>query len=112
VDREIAGVVIPAFVELAGVVVLQDGQKLPMLSPALMIQAVPVNGTTLSTAVRSDGAFRLPLVEGEYQVSFGTLPEGISVKSIMYGSTDLLSSPLKLDGSRDVQEIRVTMERK
>jgi hypothetical protein len=111
-NREITGVVIPSFVELAGVVALQDGQKLPALSTALMIQAVPVKGTTLATAIRSDGSFRFPLGEGEYRISMGKLPEGISVKSILYGLTDLLSTPLKLDGSGELKEIRVTMEQK
>jgi hypothetical protein len=109
-DRDIDGVVIPGFVELTGIVVLQDGQKLPALSPALMIQAIPVKGTTLATAVRSDGSFRFPLVEGEYRISFGKLPEGILVKSIMYGSAEILNSPLKLDGNGELREIRVTVE--
>jgi hypothetical protein len=108
--REMTGVVVPAFVELTGVVVLEDGQKLPSMSTALMIQAVPVKGTTLATAIRSDGVFRFPLVEGEYRISMAKLPEGISVKSILYGSTDLSSTPLKLDGSGELKEIRVTME--
>jgi hypothetical protein len=110
-DRDMTGVLIPAVLELTGIVVLQDGQQLPMLSPALMIQAVPAKGTTLATAIRADGGFRFPLIEGEYRISFGKLPEGISVKSIAYGSIDLLSTPLKLDGSEAVREIRVTMER-
>jgi hypothetical protein len=109
-DREITGVAVPAYVELTGIVVLQDGQKLPSLSTALMIQAVPVKGATLATAIRSDGAFRFPIVEGEYRISMGKLPGGISVKSIQYGSTNLLSTPLKLDGSGELKEIRVTME--
>jgi hypothetical protein len=110
-DRDMTGVVIPAVLELTGIVVLQDGQQLPMLSPALMIQAVPAKGTTLATAIRADGGFRFPLIEGEYRISMGKLPEGISVKSIQYGSSDILNSPLKLDGSEDVRQIRVTMER-
>jgi Carboxypeptidase regulatory-like domain len=110
-NREIAGVVIPGFVELTGVAVLQDGQKLPLQSIALMIHAVPAKGTILATVIRPDGGFRFPLVEGEYRISMGKLPEGISVKSIEYGSADLLNAPLKLDGSGELREIRVTMER-
>ena len=77
---------------------------------ALMIQAIPVKGTTIATVVRSDGSFRFPMVEGEYRISFGKLPEGIWVKSIMYGSADILNSPLKLDGNGELREIRVTVE--
>ena len=111
-DRALAGIVIPAFVELTGVAVMQDGQSLPPLSTALMIQAVPVKGTTLATAIRADGGFRFPIVEGEYRISMGKLPEGISLKSIQYGTTDLLTTPLKLDGTGELKEIRVTMEQK
>jgi hypothetical protein len=109
-DRDLRGVQIPGFVELSGVVALQDGQKFPTLSPALMIQATPSAGAPLATAVRSDGSFRFPLVEGEYRISFGKLPAGLSLKSIAYGSTDLLTAPLKLDGAEPVREIFVTME--
>jgi len=110
-DRDVTGLIIPAFVELTGVVVLQDGLKLPAFSPALMIQATPAKGTTLATAIR-DGVFRFPVVEGEYRVSMGNLPDGIALQSIFFGSTDLLSTPLKLDGSGELKEIRVTMEQK
>ena len=109
-DREVSGIVLPAQVELSGVVILQDGQKLPRLSPALMVQATSVKGLTLATAIRSDGGFRFPLAEGEYRISLGKLPAGLSVKSIAYGATDLLNAPLKLDGTEAQREIRVTME--
>ena len=109
-DREVSGIVVPGFVELLGVVVLQDGQKFPALSPALMIQAKSAKGASLATAIRSDGGIRFPITEGEYRISLGKLPAGMSVKSIAYGATDLLTMPLKLDGSEAPGEIRVTME--
>ena len=110
-DREISGVVVPGFAELSGTVVLQDGEKLPSMSPALMIQAVSAKGTTLATAIRPDGGFRFPLIEGEYRISMGKLPAGFVVKSMVYGATDLLGGPLKLDGSGELGQIRVTIER-
>src|SRR5688572_18211601 len=109
-DREISGVIVPAFVELTGIVALQDGQKLPTLSPALMIRAVRDKGATLATAIRPDGGFRFPLIEGDHQISLGNLPPGLSVKSITYGATDLLNAPLKLDGITELVPIHVTIE--
>jgi hypothetical protein len=109
-DREVSGIVVPAYVELLGAVVLQNSQKFPTLSPALMIQATSVKGASLATVIRSDGGFRFPLTEGEYRISLGKLPAGMTVTSISYGSMDLLKASLKLDGSEALQEIRVTVE--
>lgn len=109
-DREISGVLVPGFVEVAGVVVvLQGAKELPRASPALMIQAVSPRGESLATPIRSDGTFRFPLIEGEYRISMGKLPAGISVESLAYGSSDLLLNPLKLDGAEALHEIRVTL---
>ena len=109
-DRDVTGIVVPAYIEVAGVVLLQDGQPVPKFSPALMIQATLVNGTTFATAIRADGKFRFPLVEGEYRITFGKLPTGMTAKSIAYGSTDLLNTPLKLDGAETLRELRVTID--
>jgi hypothetical protein len=75
-----------------------------------MLEAVSP-GASMATAVRSDGEFRLPLVEGEYRISLGSLPAGISVMSIAYGSSDLLNLPLKLDGTEAAREVRVTIRK-
>jgi hypothetical protein len=109
--REISGLIVPGFLELTGNVLLQDGQRLPHLSPALMIQATPVKGATRATAVRPDGEFRFPLIEGEYRMSLGKLPAGFVLKSMVYGTADLLNAPLNLDGSAGPGQIRVTIER-
>src|SRR5688572_23505985 len=110
-DREITGIVLPAFSTVAGRVIMEDKSGIPAPPYALMIEAKRASGTTLATTVTSNG-FTLPLVESEYQISFGKLPAGLSVKSISYGSTDLLRDPLKLDGSSKPTEIRVTLEKK
>jgi hypothetical protein len=57
---------------------------------------------------RADGAFALALFPGEYRVSLTALPAGYSVRSISYGTTDVLQEPLKITGSSS-QEIRVTL---
>jgi hypothetical protein len=111
-DREVAGVRVPAYAELTGQVGFQDGRKLPAFSTALTIEAKPPQGISLATLVRADGTFRFPLAEGEYRISFGKLPAGLSVKSITYGVVDLLTEPLKLDGEFDLREFRITLDAK
>jgi len=111
-DRDVTGLTLPATVELSGHVALSDGSILPLLSPALMISVRRSNGTTLSTAIRSEGAFRLPLPEGVYRVEFDNLPAGLMLKSLTYGSSDLTNSPLKLDGASPIVDIRVMLERR
>jgi hypothetical protein len=110
-DREITGLVVPAFVELAGRVAMDDGGPMPPASFALMIEARRADGSILSTAVRPDGTFRLPLAEGEYRIAHGKLPPGASTRSLRYGSTDLLNEPLRLNGTAAPSEIRLTLSR-
>ena len=83
-----------------------------MRVPLLMANAKRPNGTMLSTAIRQDGAFRFPLTEGEYRISFDKLPPGLSIQSISYGSIDLLKDSLRLDGVTAVANIHITLEKK
>jgi hypothetical protein len=108
-DREIRGLAVPASVDLGGRVVLEDGSDVPSSQTALMIEAKRLNGPLLATAARRDGAFELTLSEGEYRISMGKLPPGLSVKSMSYGTTDLLAGPLKLDGASAPAEIRLVL---
>ena len=108
-DREIGGLAVPAFVDVGGRVLLEDGSELPSSQIALMIEAKRLNGPLLATAARRDGAFRLTLNEGEYRVSMGKLPPGLSVKAMTYGTTNLLTGPLKLDGAAELAEIRLVL---
>jgi 5-hydroxyisourate hydrolase-like protein (transthyretin family) len=110
-DRDIPGLVLPAFVQLSGRVVLDDGSALPASPIALMIEATRSNGTSVATAAGRDGAFRLPLGEGEYRISFGKLPTGLAVKSISYGPSDLLTNPLNLNGTLAPTEIQLTLQK-
>jgi hypothetical protein len=111
-DRDISGVVMPAFVEVSGNAVLADGTPLPRLSPALMIEVKRARGSTLTTPVHPDGTFKLPLAEGEYRLAVRMGSSGLALKSLAYGSTDLLSEPLRLDGMSEVSEIWLTLEKK
>jgi hypothetical protein len=91
-------------------VVLDDGGAIPASPVAVMVEAARPN-STIATPVGRDGAFVLPLGEGDYRISLGRLPAGVSVKSIAYGASDLIANPLKLDGTSAPTEIRLTLQK-
>jgi hypothetical protein len=107
---EIRGVIVPALVQISGRVVLEDGGAIPPSPVAVMVEAARPNAT-IATPVGRDGAFTLPLGEGDYRISLGRLPPGVAVKSISYGASDLLANPLKLDGTSAPTEIRLTLQK-
>lgn len=111
-NREIPGLLLPALVELSGKVTIDDGTTLPPFPTALMIEAKSSTGAPVATAAGRDGVLRLPMLEGEYRFSTGALPAGYVLKSFLYGSTDLLASPVRLDGTLALSEIRVVLVRK
>jgi hypothetical protein len=109
-DREVRGIVVPALVQISGRVILEDGGAIPASPVAVMVEAARPNAT-IATPIGRDGAFNLPLGEGDYRISLGRLPPGVSVKSISYGASDLLANPLKLDGTSAPTEIRLTLQK-
>jgi LCCL domain/Carboxypeptidase regulatory-like domain len=66
-------------------------------------------GASIATAAGRGGTFRLPVLEGEYRFSVGALPMGLTVKSLSFGSMDLLGGALKLDGAVAPSEIRLVL---
>jgi hypothetical protein len=56
-----------------------------------------------------ENTFFLGLAEGDHQISVSRLPEGFTVKSILYGSIDLTKEPLRLSAVQAAEEIRVTI---
>jgi hypothetical protein len=110
-NRDVTAVRIPAYAELRGQISFQDGRDLPW-PETVTIEAKPLKGVPLVIAVRYDGAFRFPLTEGEYHISLGRLPVGATVKSMFYGDVDLSTESLKLDGTSDLQEFRITLASK
>lgn len=112
VDREIRGFVIPVLVQLAGQVLLEGGGSLPQSSIALMIEATRADGTVFASAANTQGAFKLPLNEGDYRIAPGKIPSDFRLKSISYGSSNLLTEAVRLDGTTALAEIRLTLEKK
>jgi hypothetical protein len=95
IDHDISGieVVVPATVTLSGVLVVDGGG----LRPRTIGSFTPYTEglSALPFAVVTDAHFSIDLPEGEYRVLVEQLPAGYSVKSIQWGSIDLLASPLK-----------------
>jgi Carboxypeptidase regulatory-like domain len=62
------------------------------------------------STVNADGSFRLPSNDGEYDFSASDLPEGYVIKSVTYGTDNLMDSPIKVDASVSAREILLTVE--
>jgi hypothetical protein len=70
-----------------------------------------LQGTSAITALitpQADGSFLAQLPVGEWRASVGGVPAAFAVKSLMYGTTNLLSTPLKV-AAGDTQELRVVV---
>jgi len=113
-DKEISGVEIALPKDTVGRVVVEGGGPAPrMVLPLTLISTAagaPAAGTTnMSITPQVDGGFRVALPNGERRVGAPTgLPAGYSVKSIMYGSTDLLKDTLKV-AAGDSAELVITL---
>jgi hypothetical protein len=78
---------------LKGRVVLEGGGALPDLA-AFRVNVTGGNGVP----IEADGAFTMLLPLGEYTLTVMNLPDRYVVKTITYGSADLLHAPLHVDG--------------
>ncbi len=70
-------------------------------SPEVVLEAKetkPGSGVPRVSNIVNSRVLMLNLKDGEYDVSARSVPAGYQIKSIMYGTTDLLKSPLKIDG--------------
>jgi TonB family protein len=98
-------IVLPAK-EIAGRVVVEGPQQ---GNPRLTFTLTDSSGIAAVTPVgQPDGTFKLRLPEGERRVALYVLPDR-SVKSLFYGSQDLLRDPLLKISSTDTSEFRVTL---
>jgi TonB family protein len=107
-DKDVTGIelqVLP-IVTLTGTVHVEgDG-----LRPRLTITFSPFKGGgTVPGAFPSNGGFRVTLPEGEYRIGWSGLPAGYELKSIKAGSTDLLSTALKVSAGSPFPPIVVNL---
>jgi hypothetical protein len=73
------------------------------------LRFTPVRKQRVREAAAADGAFKLHLTPGEYRISLGYLPAGYVVRSLTYGSTDLLQSPLRVSFAEPARELRAVL---
>ena len=115
---------IPAERTVAGRVVIEDGYAMPPTRLRAWINAasglpapphgrmyVQLGGPTIDTEldIGPAGSFKIVLPEGDHRIEIGGLSaKSYEVKSLTYGSTDLLKGPLKISGS-DSRNIVVSL---
>jgi TonB family protein len=112
--KDLSGVeiIIPALKEVTGRVVVEGlSQIVPRLTFTLtpsdtLGRAFPLGNLSSAGIAQPDGTFKVTLPEAEHRVTL-TVP-GYSVRSLTYGSTDLLRDPLKISNGQS-QELHVTL---
>jgi hypothetical protein len=90
---------------IEGVVVTSNGKAIP--SGLSVFEGQGTGGGTVG--IGSDGRFRLQLARGEYRIRLTNVSSRYAVESMSYGSVDLLTAPLKIDGSAPAN-IRITLK--
>ena len=96
---------VPAIRQIRGRVVVEDGSPLPR---AKFKASVPGLGKRAETEIGPDGTFMLTLSDDEHDVELVAYPAPYRVKSIRYGSVDLLQRKLRVTAD-NVEEILVTL---
>jgi len=108
-DQDITGleiVVVPT-VNLTGSVVIEGNGVRPRIN--LQLIAFKGNGQSAGMSSQPDGSIRTVLPEGNYRVSWSSLPVGFEIKSISSGNVDLLTNSLKVFADAPPEPIRVLL---
>jgi hypothetical protein len=102
--------------EVSGQIVVEGGGPLPAVN--LSFRSVPIGDlavvgyiATPNVTIRplKDGSFRVLLPLGDRQINSNiALPRGYSMKSITYGSADVMNSPMRISKS-DTAQLRITL---
>jgi len=95
-NQDINNVVItyPREFVVAGHVIVEGAAT---AAPQLTVEAKSAS-LSRSSSIVNRGVIMLQLKDGEYNITVRNIPEGFQLKSVMYGTTDLQKSPLKIDG--------------
>jgi len=101
-------IVVPLKLQIQGRAVIEKDTPLPRAAVIATPTAAPLFGGG-GTDVRSDGSFMMILSGGEYRVRVANVPAPYRVKSIEYGSSNLLKEDLKVEQA-NLEEIVVTFE--
>jgi len=97
-ERDVSDAVIeyPRQFVVTGHVLVEGGSAAN--PPQITIEAKPATGRATTANGAGNGVIMFTLKDGEYNVSVRDMPSGYQVKSIVYGTTDLQTVPLKIDG--------------
>ncbi|HLQ77111.1 MAG TPA: hypothetical protein VK210_07135 [Terriglobia bacterium] len=99
-NKDVTGfaISVPPGYAIAGQV-LVEGAPVGFASPVVVLEARSSTGAiTASTGSSVGKPFLFRLEPGSYDISTRTVPAGYQVKSVIYGTTDLMKEPLKIDG--------------
>jgi hypothetical protein len=84
-----------------------EGGASQFVSFDLVLRGSPAGSVGVHVSSGTDGNFKIPLPEGESQVTVSGIPSGV-IKSLYYGDLDLLKGPLRVSRT-DSAELRVTL---
>jgi len=107
-------ITVPRLKDITGHLVIEGGGPYPILAIPLVnlppaIGAPGASGTLPTIRPGTDGTFHIGLPAGESRMTnFVGLPPGYAVKSLTYGSTDLLKNPLKI-AATDTLELQISL---
>jgi hypothetical protein len=103
-DRDVDNVelVVPRLIDVTGTVTADDRTR-PGFTFGLVHSSLPT-----APAAVANGTFSAQLPAGEYRITAQGVPTGYYFKAITAGSTNLLTSPLKIEGTEPVR-IAVTL---
>jgi len=99
--------VLPPMREISGRVAIEGGVQRP-LSLQFVLNNAPGGSIAVTAATQADGMFKVTLPEGERRVALSVPGLGFTVKSAVYGTTDLLKDPIKVT-TAGTEELRVTL---
>jgi hypothetical protein len=114
-----AGLVVP--VTLNGHISVDDASPVPTVEtfrgPNVLVglQAIPADGTNqlAEATTNADGTFALTVTTaagiGRFGIHVSRIPLGLYVKSMSYGSVDILQAPLDISRNHPPEEIRIVL---
>jgi len=108
-DRDVSGleiVVIPT-VNVTGSVVIEGNGMRPRIQ--LQLSSFKGTGQSVGMSTQQDGSLRALVPEGEYRVSWQSLPVGYEIKSVTSGNVDLLTHSLKVSVDAPPESVRVVL---
>jgi hypothetical protein len=104
-------IALPRQKEIAGRITMEGRGPMPQFSMQVTgTSSGSINFTTFVTInPQPDGTFRITLPEGERRLGLPNgLPPGYTLKSMVYGSSDLMSVPMKISAA-DTDELRIAV---